>query len=138
MDIGDNIIDSRDVEREIDELRAGLCDTPFGSEDDSADLKELYEKTPVEWHDHFDTDDVEKLINLLSFKEQGENYGDWRYGATFILDEYFETYAAELAKDIGCVPEGYENYFSYEKWANDLQSDYSAIEVDGNTYWVRS
>lgn len=139
MDIGDNIIDSRDVEREISELRTMLCDTPFGSEDDSAHLKELYEKTPVEWHDHFNTDDVEKLINLLSFKEQGETAtSEWNYGETFILDDYFEKYAKEYLDDIGGVPENLEAYIDYDKFASDLQSDYSCIEVDGNTYWVIS
>lgn len=137
MNLGDNIIDSRDVEREIRDLQTSLCDTPFGSDDDSVHLKELYEKTPVEWHDHFDTDDVEKLINLLSFKEQGD-CSDWNYGVTFILDEYFETYAKEFMNDVGGIPENLEPYIDWEKLASDLRCDYSCIEVDGNTYWVRS
>lgn len=54
------------------------------------------------------------------------------------LDEYFETYAKEFMNDVGGIPENLEPYIDWEKLASDLRCDYSCIEVDGNTYWVRS
>ena len=50
-------------------------------------------------------DEAEELAALKALAEEGENSaGDWEHGATLIREDYFETYAQELAEDIGAVP----------------------------------
>lgn len=142
MELGDNIIDSRDLAREIAELRAGFDGTPFGSDDCNADrVRTLIEETPEEWLEPLDTDDIEKLADLLSLDEQGEGCSDWRFGTTLILDEYFPEYARELAEDIGSVGRnaGWPvDCIDWSEAADALKMDYTSLEVGHYTYWVRS
>lgn len=61
---------------------------------------------------------------------------------TFIADSHFEDYARELAEDIGAIKRGRDmdwpcNRIDWEMAAEDLQQDYSQVEVDGETYWYR-
>lgn len=108
-------IDSRDVIERIDELTADAAYLDEAERDELRALKEL--------------------------AREGEDYApDWEYGATLIRDSYFKEYAQELAEDCGMVEQGqsWPNYcIDWERAARDLQMDYSAVEFDGVTYWVR-
>jgi hypothetical protein len=97
-------------------------------------LKEA-ETAMEEWADN------EEWAKLKEFVADGESYAeDWLHGATFIADSYFEEYAQELAEDIGAVNRNVEwpyTCIDWERAARELKSDYTAVEIDGATYWVR-
>lgn len=82
-----------------------------------------------------------ELAVLEALAEEGANYApDWNDGATLIRDGYFVEYAQEVAEDTGIYAgAGWpNNCIDWEYAARELRYDYSAIEFDGETYWVRS
>ena len=120
-----DIIDSRDVIERIDELESQA----MNAEDEPGEGWEL------------DDDEKEELKVLKKFAEEAEGYSpDWNYGATLIHEDHFTEYAKRLAEDIGAV--GAEdrwpgNHVDWEAAANELLIDYTAVEFDGVTYYVR-
>ena len=117
----DDYIDSRDVIAALTELDAEIA----GFEGDSDDLGNL----------------ERERLNLQSLQEQAEDYSDWQYGATLIKEDHFETYARQLAKDIGAIS-GHRpwpcNCIDWEKATNELRTDFTSVDFDGETYLVRS
>lgn len=113
----DDVIDSRDVIEAIEELATLVADGEASEEE------------------------IEELETLRALAKQGEDYApDWSYGETLIRDSYFQTYAQEMAEDLGAVDPNAawpHNCIDWERAARELQMDYSAIEFDGVTYWVR-
>lgn len=118
----EDLIDSREVIARIEYLASREGADPDGDDD-----------LPL------DEDEVEELKALRALAEQGSGFGDWSYGVTLIRDSYFEDYARDFARD---------NYFEdYASWpatcidwaqaATELQTDYSSVEYDGETYWLR-
>jgi hypothetical protein len=120
MDNYDNVIDSREVIARIEELEA------IRDDEDGEGL---------------DEQDVAELAALLELARQGEDYAaDWRYGEVLIRDSYFTEYARELAEDIGAIDSNAgwpARCIDWEQAANELRMDYSAVDFDGVTYWVR-
>ena len=84
---------------------------------------------------------VDELVTLKEFAEYASGYdSDWEYGEGFIRDSYFVEYAQELADDIGAIDSnaGWPlNNIDWDGAARDLQMDYSAVELDGVTFWTR-
>ena len=87
-----------------------------------------------------DWDNADEYKNLKALAEQCEGYGDWRYGETLIRDSYFTKYAQQLADDSGAIKDDSWpcNCIDWEQAASELQSDYTSVEFDGTTYWMRS
>lgn len=87
------------------------------------------------------SDAATELATLKALAEEASGYAaDWRYGETLIRDSYFRDYAMELADDIGAVPRDLAwpvNCIDWDQAARELQMDYSAVDFDGVTYWVR-
>ena len=57
-----------------------------------------------------------------------------------IRDSYFQTYAQELADECCEMPKDIKwpyTCIDWEKAARELQMDYTSVEFDGITYWVR-
>lgn len=79
---------------------------------------------------------------LTVIEEINANAGDLAEdGVTLIRDSYFESYARELAEDIGAIKSdlGWPyDYIDWERAADALKQDYSSIDFDGVEYWVRS
>ncbi|HTF40867.1 MAG TPA: hypothetical protein VK754_09775 [Propionibacteriaceae bacterium] len=108
----DDVIDSRDIIERIEELEG---------QDESLDSSEALELTALK-----------ALAEQISGAEDGE---------ALIRDSYFEDYARELAEDIGALKNAMSwplTCIDWEQAARELQSDYSAVEFDGVTYWLRS
>jgi len=140
----DDVIDSRDV---IEALR---------------ELAKLHTPGPVEldlvWE--CEVDDVaqdelfyhESLLLALA-KEASDYAADWEYGETLIRDSYFKDYVMELADEIGVFQRQPDRYstgkgedltnvwpfscIDWEQAARELQMDYTSVDFDGITYWVR-
>lgn len=152
----DNVIDSRDVIARIEELESELTDlmeAVSALRDESGAL--LYDANDPEslstqsalldealayladWKEEYDGE----LKALKDLQDDAEGYApDWHHGATLINESYFETYAQELAEDIGSVKQGMEwpyNHIDWEAAADELLGDYTSVDFDGTTFYVR-
>jgi hypothetical protein len=110
----DELIDSRDVIAAIEDLSAAT---------DLAD------------------DDAELLRSLRDLADECNGFPDWAYGETLIRDSYFEDYAQDLAEDIGAIDSNASwpnTCIDWELAARELQYDYSPVDFDGVTYWIRA
>lgn len=156
IDNREDVLDSRDVIKRIEELeeeREGYeiaCpafDAPAEAHDAAncaacggSGMVSETEASRAEWAT-VNEDDAEELRVLKALAEEGENSADWPHGETLIRDSYFEDYARQLAEDVGLI-KGDEswplNCIDWEKAARELKYDYSAIDFDGVTYWIRS
>jgi antirestriction protein len=94
-----------------------------------------------------DEDELEELESLKALIEDIRS--DWGNealvdGVTLIRDGYFTQYAQQYAEDTGAITDDPQYnrwplmYIDWDAAARDLQMDYSAIDFDGETYWVRS
>lgn len=109
-------IDSSDIERRIEELN------------------ELRDEGEI------DSDDLAELVALEKVASVGRDYcDDWEYGATLIRDSYFTDYAMDFLEECGDIPQNLPSYIviDREATAEAIQQDYTAIDYDGVTYWVR-
>ena len=60
---------------------------------------------------------------------------------TLIAESYFETYAQELAEDIGAIPSDLQwpvRHIDWEAAADELSQDYSEFDFDGGAWLIRS
>lgn len=125
----DDIIDSRDVIEAIEELE-GEIEAKTHESDDEADVEEVAELQ-------------EELDALKKLAEEAEGYAaDWKHGEVLIRDSYFTEYAQELADDIGATDRKFAHQWPYtcidwEQAARELKYDYTGVEFDGVTYWIR-
>jgi hypothetical protein len=113
----DDVIDSRDVIARIEELEDMVHDES-ATEDDQAELA---------------------ILQALA-KEGGQYAPDWEHGETLIRDSYFIEYAQELADDIGAISRDAtwpNNFIDWEAAADALKQDYTSIDFDGVSYWIR-
>lgn len=121
----DDIIDSREVIERIRELE----DQAAGDEGNADEVANLGD------------DERRELAALRSLAAETEGYAaDWRHGETLVRDSYFETYAQQLAEELDLVPEDAKwpaNCIDWEEAARELQMDYTSVDFDGVTYWVR-
>lgn len=130
IDNSQDVIDSRDVIARIEYLeseRQDLVDAEDTDEDSGLD----------EWDDGAEG---QELKALKAFAAEGESLSDWTHGVSLIHEDYFETYAEELAEDIGAVQKDAAWPNSFIDWkaaAEALQQDYTSIDFDGTTYYGR-
>ncbi len=141
IEIGDNYIYSRDIDREIDELQTMLAGTPF--EDNSFHWPKLEELLIEEWFNATNTsmDDAVRLISLLRFRDEAQECTrEWIYGAQFVLEDKFTEYARQIAEETRMVDlnSNMSNYIDWEVFAHDLKMDYSEFTFEGYTYLTRS
>lgn len=122
----EDIIDSRDIQARIDYLES------LEEEDEEATDAD---EEPMALCD----DEREELRLLQEFKDEA-NTSEWKYGMTFIRDDYFEDYAREFAEDIGAIGKDDQwpaTCIDWERAARELQMDYTGADFDGITYWFR-
>lgn len=109
------------------------------STEDLADPALAVEDRPAPWEEEY-PEDAHELAALKKLAEECEGYGDWKYGESLIRDSYFEDYARQLAEDLGAISKDAtwpNNYIDWPRAAEALQMDYSSVDFDGVTYWVR-
>ncbi|SRR6266404_5842693 len=135
----DDIIDSRDVIARIAELEAEL-EAAYEEYCDGTKEAGGEPLTQNQWMEMEDFWDDTELTALQSLQEEAEGYApDWCYGAQLIRDSYFVEAMEELCKDIGDLPREIPAYMviDWEATAENLKTDYTSVEFDGITYWVR-
>lgn len=132
----DDIIDSRDIIARIEWIEQELeedAERPvWGAVGDDGPLcMNGHERAHLEL----------ELAHLKALEKEAEPYcPDWRYGASLIRDSYFTDYAEQLADDIGAIDHNANWPVCHIDWdaaAASLQQDYTSVEFDGVTYWVR-
>lgn len=144
----DDTLDSRDVEKRLDELEDEKSDLESAlselkeeledetDEEEQTDIKaqiESAEKALEEWEE---SSEGEELKELKAFWDELEGYVSG--GETLIRDSYFSDYAKEFCRDVygmEDIPDLLQNNINWEGVAEDLQADYSSAEWDGVTYW---
>lgn len=116
-----DVIDSRDVIARIEELESEWC--------------------PSDESDGTDNQEREELAALVALADEASGCAaDWQYGETLIRDSYFKDYAQELAEDIGAIDSNASwpnTCIDWDQAARELQMDYTAVDFDGVTYWIR-
>ena len=116
----DDVIDSRDVIARIEELE---------------DLIENEDQDKLE-------DEKEELQTLKDLAEEASSTPHWPYGESLVRDSYFTEYVEQLCEDIGDIPSEFPayiaNHIDWEGVARDIQMDYTSVEFDDVTYWIRA
>ena len=156
----DNIVDSRDVIKRISELESDRDDLQSAitdaekeianhvpDEDEETNLQQVDDlqtalTTAMQELEDWKTDsDGEELKDLLALQSEGESSPDWYHGETLMHEDYFETYARQLAEDIGAIS-GEEKWpltcIDWKEAAEELQQDYTSLDFGGETYYIPS
>lgn len=134
----DDVIDSRDVIARIEELQSAFDNA---QEEHAGDLETMEDGKEIYLADDFNSNDYEELRSLQSLASEAEGCADWKYGETLIRDSCFEDWARELAEDIGLIKSDVAwpyTCIDWERAARELQMDYTSVEFNGVTYWIRS
>jgi hypothetical protein len=140
-----DVLDSRDIIERINELESDIESQRehYGmlwDENDEVQGRDRTEYVDVSMEESHQ-DELDELKALRDLQNECEGYSDWRHGETLIRDSYFEDYARELAEDGGMLKDN-ESWpytcIDWEKAARELRYDYSAVDFDGVTYWIRS
>ena len=90
-----------------------------------------------------DTTDLEAELEALeAFAEEASEYApDWHYGETIIHEDYFTQYAQELSDELslrdGAMAQWPFMHIDWEAAADALKADYSEVEFNGVTYYIR-
>lgn len=133
----EDIIDSRDVIERIDELR-DMRDEWIEAQEEAGFEFDMSPDT--DWHNAH-TDEGLELDALEALADQARGYvPDWEHGAALISESYFTEYAQQLAEDCGMVDADARwpnTYIDWDGAAEALQQDYTAVDFDGVTYWIR-
>lgn len=129
IDNTEDVIDSRDIIERIEELEAMELDSTWSTDSEEATERGL-------------DDEEEELVNLRALAKDAADYAeDWQHGATLIRESYFVDYAQELAEDITGYDQSKASWpYTHIDWnaaADDLKQDYTEVEFNGVTYYVR-
>lgn len=118
--------DTTEAGREIAKLQDSVDDWQIALDQAQGEL--------VEW----DTDNAADLKMWTEVRDKMSNYG----ADTLISEDVWSEYARTLVDDLGDValddlPGYIRNNIDWYGVADDLQSDYSCIDIDGTTYYYR-
>ena len=90
-----------------------------------------------------DTTDLRAELKALEeFADEASEYApDWHYGETIIHADYFTQYAQELSDELsprdGAMAQWPFTHIDWEAAADELKMDYSEVEFEGVTYYIR-
>ena len=154
----DKVIDSRDVDKRIEELEGELqaryetwqSDMVDGDDEISDDVARYGHhdaRIPFKhWVEILSNDKDEVAAEYMEWvvgREEAQNItSEWEYGAGLIRADYFEDYAREFATEIGSLDPGMELRWPYtcidwDQAAGELRMDYGSFEIGGVEYLVR-
>lgn len=140
----DDVLDSRDIISALEDLILEAIDeyAEFVGDEDTFNVDEgEFDEIPQDWLEN-ECSVYDEIKVLKEVCEDGESFYDWEHGETLIHDSYFTQYAEELAHDLGLVSGEMMDWplrhIDWEAAAEELRQDYSTIDFDGQTYWLRS
>ena len=117
----------------------------IGHTEIAPDLEALDGITFDDVSDWAESDDAHELKALLALADEAECSPDWSYGETLIHEDYFTEYIEELINDCYELPKGF-NFgdwpwchmtIDYEAAADEAKQDYTEVNFDGATYYIR-
>lgn len=119
----DDVIDSRDVIERIEELENELSgDYVLDGAYSLEDIEEF----------------KKELETLQRLAEEAEQYSaDWGYGSTLIRYDYFEEYMDDMIDECYDIPRNLPSFMIITLDYEALRMDYSEIEFNGVTYYIR-
>ena len=138
----DDVIDGRDLldkweelKGDIEALEEDIDDKETEAGDDDGDDDTL--KTEI--------DKAQEELGILEeefkpFDELVEEVGEstLRDGEQLINKDYFTEYAQQMAEDCCDLKEGWpHSCIDWDQAAKELQQDYSCVEFDGVTFYIR-
>ena len=138
-----DVIDSRDVIQRIEELQAEKLDLEETLDDAVKSFAEVEEKEEAaealtEWLEDYG----DELKTLEDLADEAGSSPDWPHGEALIRESYFTEYCEELCKDIGDIPNELPwyiaNHIDWEGVAREIQQDYTQVDFDGVTYFIRA
>lgn len=142
----DDVIDSRDIIERIDELETSIdsaydeyCEARKEIEEEPLD-KEAWLELEHNADGSIIAEEHAELQALESLQDEASGYaGDWRHGATLVRDSYWVEYVQDMLADIGDLPRDLPGYIAidWDKTADNIKVDYTSVDFDGVTYWVR-
>jgi hypothetical protein len=138
----EDIIDSRDIIARIEDLTSQRDDFQYWIDLDQEHGSDWKDSDVEKWTEWDNSDEGMELRNLEKIQNECENYGDWKYGVTLLRDSYMdEEWAENELKDLGYLNNDLLWFISHNiDWngvLEDLRQDYSEIDFDGITYWIR-
>ncbi len=150
----EDILDSRDIIARLEELQGEHKDLFDDAERTAKDYKNARGKQK-RLDAKEDADDASNLLGewiadngaelkaLTALVEEAEGSPDWKYGETLIRASYFRTHAQELAEETGGMDTEAASRWPFtcidwDQAAAELQMDYTSVEFDGVTYYIRS
>jgi hypothetical protein len=145
--INNDVWDTRDLIGRFEEIEADLL-TAFNEqqeiEGDDTTTDDPEDSAFIEWAAQTTHDDAEEylqikavLVELCGNGGDEQWRGDW-YPVTMIRDgRAFEEYMDEMLEDCGDIPRDIPSYIRIEIDYDLLKTDYSEIEIDGETYLFR-
>ena len=161
---GDDLIDSRDIITRYEELQdeyQSLLEDLEAAKEDLDTFSNEHENDDPEDHivesfqnlqevledaqsalDGYDKSELDILTEVVS---QGEQSPDWHYGEALIHEDYFTQYIEDLINDCYEMPKEINTgnwpwnhmHMDWESAAEDAKQDYTTIEVEGKTYYIR-
>ncbi len=132
----DDVIDSQDVIERIQELEAELTALNEAIDEAEGDAKADAISDAEDWI----LANNDELNALQALASEAEDYApDWQHGATLVRESYWPTYAKQLVEDTGELPKDLPDWIviDWEATADNLRVDYTEVEFDGVTYFVR-
>ena len=132
----DNIIDSRDVAKRLEELEADR-DMYLSDIEEAKNLEE--ENTYINALEWFDTEYIDEIYELRELMNDIMELRGWEYGLTLVHEDYFTKFVIQELKDVGDLPRDLPWYIEIDEEAtvNNLKDEYIPIEFDNTTYYVR-
>lgn len=133
VDLSADYIDVRDIIARVEQLEPLRQSGPVdlgNNEDNDTDQDSLFAELAS----------LESILSDLAGNGGNEKWRDVWYPVSLIRESYFETYAQELAEDIGSVDRNAQWPHAYIDWAaaaDALLMDYTSAEIDGVTYYYR-
>ena len=154
-----DILDSCDIIARIEELeeeREGYAEDVTEKKDALNEAAELVEdnaedeadiETAQEAHKDavaaladWDADNASELKALRALADEAEGYADdWRHGVQLIRESYFVDAMRESCEDCGDVSKDIPSYIviDWDATAENLKADYTEVDFNGVTYYVR-
>lgn len=139
VDNTQDVIDSREVIERIAEIETEAQGRFLDAHPEGVSYGELADLDHAAYLDESDADELAALREMAA--EASDYASDWEYGETLVRDSYFTEYAQQLAEDSGMTlsdPQWPYTCIDWDWAARELKHDYTSVDFDGVTYWVRA
>lgn len=135
IDNRQDTLDSRDI---IDRI-AELEDTRDSLQEDYTTSEGEDRETSKAALDAFDSgEEAEELRILTALQDEARGYSpDWTHGSQLIRESFFEEAMDEMVSECYTLPDDMPYWMSLKLDYDALKQDYTEIDFDGVTYYVR-